>query len=406
MPFNPQKPFIVFSILLAALSACNFPGRNSENLDAVERTDSCSSNPAHSYELYIPPRNKTQQDLPLLVAIDPHGAGYLAMDRLKESVTEYPAVLAASNLIQNNDPDFVRELDELIADIKSRYPVGEHTWLAGFSGGARMALAYAVDHSVDGVIASGAFTGPGQLSAIKCPIMGLIGMDDFNFLETARYILDPASLPSGVHIELIRASHAWPGKDRLTSVFAWFRLADNSNRRYGRQQVRQYVREQQVRIDSLVNAGDLIQAACISRNMASVKSFEKTGSFISATAGITNKETYRQQLSQLEESLRFETRMRQIYDQALMEENETWWKREITALHEKMTSETGGFRGMACKRLGGFIGIACYSLAQQFAGQKDIPKLRQVLMVYRLAEPDNPDMQHFGEVLEDLETRQ
>ncbi len=403
MRYNLVNSFLILSILSGVIPACRAPDRPESSIE-IERTDSCRSNPAHAYEVFIPARNKPDIPLPLLVAIDPHGDGKLAITHLKEAASKYPAVLVASDLIQNNDPDYVHELDELIADAKSRYPVGDRTFLAGFSGGARMALAYAANHALDGIIAAGAFAGPGQLSAIKCPVMGLIGMDDFNFIETAQFILNPGSLPSGAHIELTKASHEWPEKKRLTSVFGWFQVGENPDKRYGHQQVNQYVKEQEARIDSLTAAGELLQAACIGRNMASVVTFEKAGSFRSVPDELTKKEALRQQLSKLAESLRFEMKQRQVYGPALMEKKEAWWKKEIQALHEKMTSEPDEMTRMAYKRLSGFIGIACYSYAQKFAAQKDIPHLEQILMVYRLAEPDNPDMKHFTELLRKLKT--
>ena len=139
---------------------------------AVERTDTCLSNPAHSYQVFVPSHEKSDQQLPLLVAIDPHGSGQTAMEHLKEAASKYKVLLVASNLIQNNDPHYLQELDELIDDVKKRYPIGDRLFLAGFSGGARMSLGYAFNHAVAGVIACGAFARPQQLSAIKCPVIG------------------------------------------------------------------------------------------------------------------------------------------------------------------------------------------------------------------------------------------
>ena len=394
------SPLYLLSVLACIVSGCHSSGKSTEKAVAVERTDTCASDPAHTYEVFIPAHKLSEGNLPLLVAIDPHGSGKTAMAHLEEAASEYPALLVASNLIQNNDPRYMQELDELIADVKHRYPVGDRTYLAGFSGGGRMVLGYAMNHSADGVITSGAFATSQQLSAIKCPVIGLIGMDDFNFLETVQYIFKPENLPASAHIELIKATHEWPEKNRLTNVFGWFRLADGSNRNGGQQQVRQYVREQQARIDSLAGAGDFIQAVCIARTMGSVSAYEKAGSFHSISTALTDKEAYKQQMSRLTESLQYEMKWRQIYGQALMEKDKAWWEKELRTLHEKMNSEPGDMMRMAYKRLSGFVGIACYSYARQFAAQKDVPHLEQILMVYRLAEPDNPDLKHFREELE------
>ncbi|GET29216.1 hypothetical protein SD074_14180 [Prolixibacter sp. SD074] len=404
-PVSVVQLFLAFT-LSGFTFACQSTHKSSKPVAAVEGTDSCRSNPKHTYEVYVPAHRSADTRLPLLVAIDPHGSGQTAMEHLKEAASVYPAVLVASNLITNDGPNYLSELNEIIADVQKRFPVGKQIYLAGFSGGARMMLGYAANHPVDGVMACGAFASPDQLAAIHCPVTGLIGMDDFNFPEMVQYILKPENTPSHVHIVLTEASHAWPAKRRLTSVFGWFRLSASSNKEASKQEIATFVKGQQTRIDSLAGAGELLQAACTSRNMASVGAFEKVGSFSVLTNELTNKPAYQEQLSQLTASLQFEFNRRQVYLQSLFSKDENWWKKEISALHGKMATEPNTMRRMAYKRLGGFLGIVCYSYAKQLAGQEDIPHLEKILMIYRLAEPDNKDMQHYREVLEQLKAQQ
>ena len=406
-----MRPVSVIQLFLAlTLSgvtfACQSTHKRSEPVSAVERTDSCQSNPEHTYEVFVPARQSADTRLPLLVAIDPHGSGQTAVKHLKEAASTYPAVLVASNLIQNDDPHYMQELNQLIADVRKRFPVGKEIYLAGFSGGARMMLGYAANHPVDGVIACGAFASPDQLAAISCPVMGLIGMDDFNFSEMVRYILQPGNRPANVHIELMEASHSWPTKKRLTSVFGWFRLSALPEKDAPKKEMATYVKAQQVRIDSLAGAGALLQATCIGRNMASVEAFDKAGSFQTMTNELTGKPACQEQLSQLTASLQFEFSRRQVYLQSLFSKDENWWKKEVSALHQEMVSEPNMMKRMAYKRLGGFLGIVCYTYSKQLAEQKDIPHLEQILMIYRLAEPENTDMQHYTEVLEKLQAQQ
>jgi pimeloyl-ACP methyl ester carboxylesterase len=396
------KSLMIGFIFSGLAGGCHRAGNHTEA--AVDQTDSCRLNPAHTYQVFIPVRKKSGPKLPLLLAIDPHGSGRTAVDHLKSAATAYPAVLVASNLIRNNDAHFMQELDELIADVRNSFPVDKRIYLTGFSGGARMALAYAVRHPVDGLVLSGAFGDSDQLSAVKCRIMGLVGIDDFNFLETAPYILSPDRLPSNAHVELTRASHEWPAAYRLTNILGWFRLGDEADQIFGEQQVDLYVRAQQSRMDSLAGSGDLLEAACVSRNMGSVARFDKVGSFGSETARLINSDAYKQQLAQLAESLGLELKMREKYGPALVEQDEAWWKEEISGLHEKMNSEPEFATKMAYRRVSGFIGIFCYMYAKQFAEKRDVAHLEQILKIYRLAEPDNPDMKHFAEVLEQLKS--
>ena len=400
-----KRAFQLISItsFLLSLLACQFSeNKNHTQNPAIEKTDSCLSHPAHTYQVFVPVRGGENSQLPLLIAIDSHASGQNAVNHLKKAVTKYPAVLVASNLIQNNDPHYIQELGELIADVKKKYPIGKQVYFIGFSGGARMALGYAANHPANGVIACGAFANNQQLAAIKCPVTGIIGMDDFNFAEVARYILQPETTPANVHIELSQASHKWPSPKRLTDVFAWFRLSEKSALK---QHLTDFVKAQKLRIDSLKTKGEFIQAACIGRNMASVEAFEKAGSFREDLNKLISQAAYREQLTQLNQSLQFEGQMRQYYSQALLKKDEPWWKKEITTLHENMLSEPNVMKRMAYKRLSGFIGIICYSYTRQLAEQKDVPNLEQILMVYRLAEPENTEMKRYYEELKKLKNQ-
>ena len=140
--------------------------------------------------------------------------------------------------------------------------------------------------------------------------------------------------------------------------------------------------------------------------MASVERFEKAGSFHTTTNELTNSTAYKQQLSQLEESLQLEIKLRQMYGPALLEKNGAWWKKEVHALNEKIASEPDDMKKMAYKRVNGFLGIACYSYSRQFADQKDTPHLEQVLTVYRLIAPDNTEMLRLTKLLEKLKGQQ
>ncbi len=389
--------FIV--ILCGNIISCQSSGNKKEQSPAVDKRETCLNNPAHTYEIFIPVGERSAKNLPLLVAIDSHGSGQNAVNHLKEAVSNYPAILVASNLIQNNDPHFIQELEELIADVKNHYPVGERIYLTGFSGGARMALTYVANHQANGVIACGAFANPKQLAAIKCPVTGILGMDDFNFPEVAGYILQPETTPDHVQIELSLAAHEWPSSEQLSDVFGWYYLSENS---VSQKTIKTFVKAQQMRIDSLAGVGEILQAASIAKNMSKAEKFEKNGSFQKINQNLEKKPSYKRQLSELAGSLQYEMKVRKAYSDALLQKDETWWKNEISVLNNKIESESNTMKKMAFKRLKGFLGIICYSYSRQFANQKDVANLKQTLMVYSLVEPENEDMKQFSELLADL----
>ena len=106
-------------LLIGCLFSCRTRGGEDQKSAAVQESLSCELNPAHTYELYIPACVRPENGLPLLVVIDAHGGGKLAVSKFKAAVKKYPAVLVASNLIQNNDQHYLQEMDELIDDVKN-----------------------------------------------------------------------------------------------------------------------------------------------------------------------------------------------------------------------------------------------------------------------------------------------
>src|SRR5665647_394965 len=130
--------------------------------------------------------------------------------------------------------------------------------MTGFSGGARMALGYALAHPLNGLILCGALASPDQINALRCPVIAISGMDDFNFMETAQYLFQEQSTPGNLKIELTNASHCWPDNLMLANAFGFFRLSGPAADIHSspKSQLKMYCLNQQSRINSLKQQGD------------------------------------------------------------------------------------------------------------------------------------------------------
>jgi hypothetical protein len=370
----------------------------------IDRTDSCQLSPQHTYQIFIPAVDKSCTNWPVMILIDPHGDGKYAIDQFKEAAKKYPVILVASNLIKNNYSGYIQSIDELIADVKSKYPVGNTIYISGFSGGARMAIDYATNHRVNGIIACGALAQHEQITAVRCPLMAIVGLDDFNFIEAAQYVVDPLSIPQNLLIELTNASHSWPEKGLLTRAMGYLQLSSGeSNTCFSTKSlVKAYVAEQKSCIDSFIRSKEALKAAMVARNMAISKTFEKSSSFQPIYAKLIEGNECIQQQEKLSVSLRFENEVRQAYFKALHQKDSLWWRNEITSLNSKIESEPNLYSQMAFRRIKGFLGIVCYSLSNQYVAGKDTEKLEQILAVYRMVEPNNADMLNFSAALEKM----
>jgi hypothetical protein len=375
--------------LAFSLNSCKTHSSELPPVASFEARDSCRLHGNHSYQVFVPQRKDSLQKLPLLVILDPHGDGKTSIEKFKQGSTSCSVILVASNLIRNNYPDFVNAIRELVEDAKQKYPVGEISYLTGFSGGARMALDYALSHPVSGVIACGALGSIEQIKAIHCPVIAISGTDDFNFIETAQFLIQESEIPSNLKIELTEDSHSWPDRLLLKSAMEYL-IYSKPSISFSKSKLTAYCEYQQMRIDSLTKQGNLLLAAAIARNHTSSALFNEVHDFSTNLNAIHSIPAYSVQISHLTQCLQYEYNMRQPLLEAFSNQNRLWWKNEIDTLCQNMQSSDNPLEKDMYQRIKGFIGIACYSVGNQAVRQHDSKTLEKVVFVYHLIEPENP----------------
>ena len=382
---------------LGSLFSCN-ETRNAkiESLNFIGKTDSCQTNPNHKYEIFFPEKSQ-EAKLPLLVIIDAHGSGKFALNKFKPAADRYPAILVASNYVKNGFENYTEEIQTLITDVRQKYRANETVFLTGFSGGARMALGYALSHNVNGLILCGALANADEINSVNCPVISISGMDDFNFIETAQYLFQEQSIPANLKIELTNASHDWPDSLMLANAFGFLQLsksgAENS---VTKSVLKNYNQNQLARIDSLVKTEDYLKAVQVARNLATTKPFSEENAFSVTYNELKSDQKYVSQLNQLKNNFNIEIKARQPYIDAFTTKDSLWWKNEIESINRKMATEKNQYTIDMYHRINGFWGIACYSLGNQAIKAKDLKTLENINFVYRTLEPENPYVYYFS----------
>ena len=324
-----------------------------------------------------------------------HGSGKFALDKFKYGANQYPVVLAASNLVKNDFPGFVEAIQTLIEDVRKKYPVNGTIYLTGFSGGARMALSYALAHPVNGLIVCGALTGPDQLNALQCPVVAISGMDDFNFMETAQYLFQEQATPTNLKIELTDASHDWPDSLMLANALGFISLSRAGAEAAG-SSLDAYCKRQHSRIDALEKKGDYLKAGTIARNMSSTEPFNQDKTFATAYHSIKSSSGYTAQLGKLKQQLSFEMSVRQPYIDAFQSKDMSWWNHEIDLSEEKLKTEKDPYTRDTYLRIKGFWGIACFTFGNQALQTHNSGMLNRIVPIYKRLEPENPYVYYFS----------
>ena len=217
----------VFSILtLYSLAQSQDIARGQVISKVVSTTDA-----QYSYALYLPSYYTTDKVFPVIYAFEPAARGAYPVARFKEAAEKYGYIMVASNNSKNglNGTELKPIITDMFADTAKRFSIDQNRiYLTGFSGGARLALGYAVatKGAVAGVIICGAGFGTGLPPATDLPfaIFGTVGDEDFNYSEMRT--LDAALSRLNVTHSFVTfsGSHDWASSELCIKAIEWLEL--------------------------------------------------------------------------------------------------------------------------------------------------------------------------------------
>jgi len=171
--------------ILAMVASCALAAEDLPRGRVVERVV-CAGNPHQSYALYLPPDYSAEHAWPILYCLDPLARGRVPVERFHDAAAKAGFIVAGSNNSRNGPNDLAREaIQWLLSDTHERLTIDDsRVYVAGFSGGARLALAWAGSARIAGVIACGAGFGGSQVpKQVPSRIYATAGVDDFNYDE-------------------------------------------------------------------------------------------------------------------------------------------------------------------------------------------------------------------------------
>jgi len=184
----------------------------------------CVGDEGQSYALFIPPGYTADRQWPVIFGFDPGGRGRTPVDRYQAAAARYGYILAGSNNSRNGLPDFVHVVSTFTRDVMSRFNVDpRRVYLAGMSGGARVALTTALTApGIAGVIASSAGYPDSQpRKSVPFALFATAGTEDFNHVEMR--LLDRA-LTTPHHLAIFTGGHTWLSSALALEAVQWMEL--------------------------------------------------------------------------------------------------------------------------------------------------------------------------------------
>jgi len=383
-----MKQILIVFIVLLFISCENNQSKPQEKTKADTQHQTTEKT---LYSAYTPSKLKLKDVL--FVAIDAHGDAQLALKHLRWSAENYGFHLIALNNVENKDSKFEQHINQGVQQAKQQLNIqAKQVFYVGFSGGARMALMYAQRHQTAGLIMLGA--GPGQQSvSFNFPLAMITGTRDFNFVE--QYY--PISSPQVDNPNLItlhwQGKHEWPDSSTIDEAVSFVLFTAGT------------IVESDIRRKAQLEKAKQAQK---SNNLffyfkeLELISKTSTGEMQSKTRqslqSMRNSTKVNQYFKHFNEILTAEQKRNQIYIKDLDEKPLDWWKATLIKLDD-LANNQSGLEADSYARTKAFLGILLYSkTSAAVSGRGNAKLLPKYLEVYRMLEPENPDLYFFEAV--------
>lgn len=145
-----------------------------------------SNHQGQSYWMFVPLNYSADRAWPTLYCLDPGARGRVPVERFAAAAEKAGFLVAGSNNSRNGPMAPAQEaINLMVGDTHDRFSIDDsRLYVAGLSGGARVALQWAQNGHIAGVIAcSVGFGPPGAPRQIPFRLFATTGWDDFNHDE-------------------------------------------------------------------------------------------------------------------------------------------------------------------------------------------------------------------------------
>ncbi|MCY7409270.1 MAG: hypothetical protein LH473_03280 [Chitinophagales bacterium] len=390
-----MKYLVLFSIIIAActshpvkkqpsISSAKIPVQQKEIFEKgkVISNIQCKSNPQESFSFYVPLNYDTAKKNAVIVFFDPHAGAEFVAKKFQHLAEEFNTVLISSEDSKNGlTQDQTAEIaNTLIAETKNRFAVDDQITLAGFSGGAKVAMSATSNASVNSLIYCGAVS---SIPKKNIGVLGFAGVDDMNYTDLL--LFDQSLLNSvGNHFFIEwKGKHEWVDSANFRDAFYWlqFNRMRNHFAAIDSGLIKTFLTENEKRLSKAQN--DFGKVAINNKIISFLGGLYDVSKYEQATNQLQQIAAYMSTVEQRQKTLRTETAMKQEYINAFQSKDLNWWKPEI----QKLQSEKDPMH----QRLLGFLSLAGFSISSNAIQQNNFEVAEKMLAIYKLADPKNSD---------------
>ena len=228
----------VFALLLVfAIPRLDAQGTRVPATGRLDTLVTASDDTTQHYAIYVPSGYGAKRRWPVLFVLDPRGRAREALELFREGAERNGFAVMSSYESRSDvsDPQVnTRAINAMLGSAQDRLSIDPHRlYLAGLSGTARAAIAFALElrGTVAGVIGAGAGSGA-EADALATAARGdstfayfaVTGTDDFNNEEVRALAerLDAARVPN--RLAIFDGPHEWPPASVCGDALDWLTL--------------------------------------------------------------------------------------------------------------------------------------------------------------------------------------
>ncbi len=379
-----QKLLIIILIFFA-LSCNNRAKTNSAS--SIEKRDTARKTYPQNYIVKQGKDKKKSKNI-LIVAIDPHADGKLAVSKFDKVLQKYNCTVIGLTNVKNDQYNFITQINNDIKAAKNNLNLDvKKLFIAGFSGGARMAYMFATSHTneVSGILMCGA--GTNQKQTFPFPVAMIIGTKDFNFIEQYYSPYSMRVLNDNLLTIAFKGIHQWPSDDLILDAISFLFSKNNLN-------------TDSVYIDLLKKA----------RKYTKSKDYFLAFKYYEAAIKTCNNPEKKQIHSEFDKllsnndfnnySVNFEKNLNIEIDRnnnlvkAIDDKDLQWWTHVIMMI-DGSTKNKNEIIADSYSRTKAFLGILMFSACSREINNQYSTKIDKYLKIYELIEPKNDDLKKF-----------
>lgn len=185
---------------------------------------------AQSFCLYIPANADTSKTAAIFF-FDPKGNGCFPVRKYQSAAERHGLILAGSHDSKNGlkSEQTAAIAKNFVNDLAGRLRINRSNIIAcGFSGGARVAVQTAIRENLAGVIGCGAGFPFDPVRSYGFAYIGLVGNEDFNYLEMKRLDRKLQQLEMAHQLIVFDGEHQWPAPEKIEIALACLKdIRDN-----------------------------------------------------------------------------------------------------------------------------------------------------------------------------------